>query len=49
MSKECISEVDASADDSGKEENVYYLHHDNISNAVQLISNNAVLLNVRLA
>lgn len=43
MSKECISEVDASADDSGKEENVYCLHH-NISKAVQLISNNAVLL-----
>ena len=48
MSKECSSEVDASADDSGKEENVYCLHH-NISKAVQLISNNAVLLNVRLA
>jgi hypothetical protein len=44
MSKESISEVDASADDSGKEENVYCLHHD-ISKAVQLIiSNNAVFL-----
>ena len=43
MSKECISEVDASADDSGKEENVYCLHL-NFSKAVQLISNNAVLL-----
>lgn len=49
MSKECISEVDASTDDSGKEENVYCLHH-NISKAVQLIiSNNAVLISVKLA
>ncbi len=49
MSKECISEVDASADDSGKEENVYCLHHNISKVVVQLISNNAALLNVRLA